>query len=300
MRQDKGSFPDPELPQGFRCQHRRECHNNHHKNMENAGEGIRTHELLREQILSLSPLTAWLPPLLYRVRTTILLRKPHLKMSIVQVAHARCFPACYEIRGWYLTFQVSGKIRKWLQYPVFFRKSLVKSAAHHCSKRHHTPPHPSTTNRTTTETHTPPHIRDHSKQDREQRQPEKHRHQPDPVLRVIESQAQERHNSDTQPKTERDPLDAVQIVLPRKQCSNERVSGQEEHEQQTKQHPHRRLVKPRSQHEEDARERQGDHECEVDGDSVWWGVWHVHLFIYLPSSSISISAGVDGASGFIA
>ena len=36
-----------------------------HKPM-NAGEGIRTRELLREQILSLPPLTAWLPPHNYR------------------------------------------------------------------------------------------------------------------------------------------------------------------------------------------------------------------------------------------
>ena len=50
----------------------------------------------------------------------------------------------------------------------------------------------------------PPHTSYHSKQDREQRQPEKHRHQPDPERRVIESHAQERHNSDTQPKTERE------------------------------------------------------------------------------------------------
>jgi len=64
-------------------------------------------------------------------------------------------------------------------------------------------------------------------------------------------------------KTERNRSGPVRIAPSRKQCSNERVSGQEEHEQQTKNHPHRSLVKPRSQHEEDACERQGDHEREV-------------------------------------
>ncbi len=62
-----------------------------HKLM-NAGEGIRTRELLREQILSLPPLTAWLPPHNYRKRQRIFPPQYHLNVSIVQTG---CCPHLY-------------------------------------------------------------------------------------------------------------------------------------------------------------------------------------------------------------
>jgi len=193
---------------------------------------------------------------------------------------------------------------------------LIKSASlHHCSKHHHasttpspdpthaTPPpslssllpspslpspprhshcpHPSTTNTKPLRLGHPhpPHTRDHGKQDREQRPPEKHRHQA--CSRTVCNPVPSR--SAAQPrlletKTEHNPFYAVRIIIPWKQCSNERVSWQEEHEQQTRVAPATGcLVEPRSQHEEDACERQGDYERKVDGDTVWRVVWQVHL-----------------------
>jgi len=43
-------------------------------------------------------------------------------------------------------------------------------------------------------------------------------------------------------KPERNPFDSIQIVLPRKQCRYERISGQEEDQQKTGDDSHRRLV----------------------------------------------------------
>jgi hypothetical protein len=61
-----------------------------------------------------------------------------------------------------------------------------------------------------------PHTRDHSKRNREDREHNEYRHQPDPIRSVIKHQSEQWHNCDADPETERNPLDAVQILLSRK------------------------------------------------------------------------------------
>ncbi len=48
----------------------------------------------------------------------------------------------------------------------------------------------------------------------------------------------------------------------------------EEHKQQTKHHPHRRLVKSRGKHEEDSCKRQGDYEHEVGWNAFGQVLWY--------------------------